>query len=213
MSAAGRGGPVAVGGFGRRARPEARGSPTPQERTTGPVDRLASRGPGRSLCAPEASTDPVRDRHRGRVSRRRSDRAPIATESAGQPRHAGPIPRREGGPSWASPLPCPGPSARGRAGARRTIGTAGTDQAASSSVSLSPVARPCRSSTLPRSDDSLRSMTTTPWRPARMYSTANAETPIRRLAALAQRRECRSTSRLSVVFTGRLSDATTGFRF
>jgi hypothetical protein len=46
-----------------------------------------------------------------------------------------------------------------------------------------------------------------------MNSTANAETPIRFFAALAQSRECKSTSRLSVVLTGFSPDAGMGFRF
>ena len=43
-----------------------------------------------------------------------------------------------------------------------------------------------------------------------MNSTANADTPIRRLDAAAQRRECKSTSRLSVVLPGRSFDAFDG---
>lgn len=46
-----------------------------------------------------------------------------------------------------------------------------------------------------------------------MNDSANAEMLVRRLDAIAERRECKSTSRLTVVLTGRSFDADTGFRF
>jgi hypothetical protein len=46
-----------------------------------------------------------------------------------------------------------------------------------------------------------------------MNDPANADMLVRRLDAMADRRECRSTSRLTVVLKGRSFDAEPGFRF
>jgi hypothetical protein len=66
---------------------------------------------------------------------------------------------------------------------------AGADQAASSSSELNSLTSPCRSPLLTGPDDLLLSRTTTSRSPSLRYSTASAEMPVLRFAALAPRRD------------------------